>query len=186
MSILFLIRQILKLDRIRLDKKLIQYERALNNDDLMAAENELRLHLEKHPNDEKALCDLGLIEKNKGNIDEAMRLLQLSVKAHASYARSRFELGKFHLELKAYGLAEDYLFSAYSKNKTSEYALHLALAYKGMNDQKSAIKYLKKSIHFNQNNKASYKVLVEIYKALGKEVEVNKYELKLDEMMFVD
>ena len=130
----------------------------------------------------KAFCDLGLIEKNKGNIDEAMRLLQLSVKAHASYARSRFELGKFHLELKAYGLAEDYLFSAYSKNKTSDYAYCLAQVYEGLNEIRISIKYLKKSIHHNKYNKEAYILLIDLYDQLDKEREANKYQLLLDDI----
>ena len=99
-----------------------------------------------------------MIEKDKKHVDVALELLKLSVKSHASYPRSRYELGKLYLELKEYEVAEDYLFSAYSKNKTFEYAFQLALAYKGMDDYKSSIKYLKKSIHHNRYNKESYVV----------------------------
>ena len=50
----------------------------------------------------------------------------------------------------------------------SDYALALAEAYFGLNDEQSGIKYLKKSIKLNKYNWDAYKLIIEVYTKLRK------------------
>ncbi|MCH4886291.1 tetratricopeptide repeat protein [Acidaminobacter sp. JC074] len=181
-TIMGLVKLFFKLDRANLDNKLYDYRLALQDNNLEEAERLLWIHLDKYVSDEVALCELAVILKGKGQVNEAIKLLERAVKAHASYAGSRYQLGKLYLEKSDFSSAETYLHSAFSMSQTSDYSYHLAVAHRGLNDIKKSVHYLKKAIKLDKSNKNAYAMLIEIYKLLGKDNESEKYQLLLDQI----
>jgi len=179
-SILQLVKLAFKIDRYRLDNKMKLYYDALENGNIDEAEQHLLSHLNKHANDEVALCELAKIRKSNGDIDESIRLFKKAVKSHVSYDHSRFLLGELYLELNDYKSAETYFYSAFNINQTSATAYGLGRAYKGLGRLKESQKYLKKAIKLNKYNHDAYLSLISIYDESDNEKEAEKYRSLLE------
>lgn len=175
-------RLIIKMDRYNLDKKLIKYEvaTALENNEL--AEEELDIHILKNPRDEVALCHKAMLFKHRGETDKAIEYLKRAIKAHASYAESRFLLGELYLEMEEYQLARTYLYSGIVMNENTDRLISLGKAYRGLGNDKEAIKCFKKSIKRDKSKREAYEMIIDIYDKSNKDNEVRKYEKLLDEI----
>ena len=169
----------LKIDRSKLDKELVGFQVAMDHGELQISERELDTHIEKYPRDEVALCHKAMILKSRGEIDCAIKYLKRSMKAHASYAESRYLLGKLYLEEEEFELARTYLSSGLNIKVLNDIILDLGKAYIGKGNYKDAIAFFKKTIRQNKNNLEAYKCLIETYYRIGKDKEAMKYEVLL-------